>query len=269
MSAVEKAIDEIRLAIPYEILNEAFKIDMGYVSGRTSGIQTSLSSRIREDVINKKVLVDCNLMGGKEVVVPLDSLPKKTLEDNTYVIKIPLKLTGGLAITSTLSVAHITSGLRGLSGVNNTTTPVDGAFSNLANADRPSQLTIPNSKVSLIGDNTVYIRLPDIAVGDLFLRCRVSNDPDMATLPPTSWLGFSKLSILATKAYIYNKLIIRIDEGQLQGGLNLGAFKQMVDNYSDALTLYNEYLSGEWVRVMALGDEVRHSRAINFQFGMI
>ena len=57
MGAIEKAISEVRFAIPYEILNETFKIDTGYSATRTAGIKTSLESRIREEILDKKFRV--------------------------------------------------------------------------------------------------------------------------------------------------------------------------------------------------------------------
>ena len=53
----------------------------------------------------------------------------------------------------------------------------------------------------------------------------------------------------------------------LSGGLNLGRFKETVDEYADAHQMYNEFIHDSWPRIAALTDEERHSRVIQHQFG--
>jgi len=269
MSAINKAIDEVRFAIPFEILNETFKIETSYSSGRISGVKTSLESRIRDEVIEEKVLVDCNLMGGHEVVVPLAGLQVRYNTDRTFVVTIPKRLTEGQSITSVLSVAQAPDGWMGsiYSGPHSGTSydnRMDALFSSVSPGRHQSLI---DGRVRLIGDNIIFVKLVDETTSDLFIRCRVGSDSNMSMLPANAWLDFSELVILATKAHIYRELSIRMDAGQLSGGLNLGRFKEIVDEYSDARTLYNEFIQEKWGRIAAINDEERHSRVIQSQFG--
>lgn len=271
MGAIEKAISEVRFAIPYEILNETFKVDTSFTAGRVAGVKTSLESRIREEILEKKVLDDCNLMGGHEIVIPLRGLPVRYHDDMTFVVTIPKSLTEGQSITSALSVAQASEGLIGTMqsyprAGNAYSNSMDALFSASTGNSGGSLI---DARVRMIGENTVYIKVVNLTTGDLFLRCRVGSDANMSKLPPTAWLSFSELVILATKAYIFRELSIRMDEGQLSGGLNLGRFKEIVDEYSDSHQMYNEFIHEKWPRIAAINDEERHSRVIQNQFGRI
>lgn len=270
MGAIEKAIDEVRFEIPYEILNETFKVDTGYASaGRSTGVRTSLEARIREEILDKKVLVDCNLMGGHEVVVPLSGLQVKYNVDRTFVVTIPKQRTEGLSITSVLSVAQAPDGWMGSiytgpNAGNSFANRMDAMFHGSLGGGSLGQI---DARVRLIGDNIVYVKLVDETTSDIFLRCRVGSDSNMSRLPAPYWLDFSEMVVLATKAYIYKELPIRMGEGQLSGGLNLGRFKEIIDEYADANTLYKEFVRENWPRIAGLTDEERHSRVIQSQFG--
>ena len=270
MGAIEKAISEVRFTVPYEILNEAFKLETGYTSGRVAGVKTSLESRIREEIIEKKVLDDCNLMGGHEVVIPLRGLKVRYHDDMTFVVTVPKTLTEGQSITSVLSVAQAPDGWMGtMYAAPQAGTAYGNRMEALFEGAVGGGSSLIDAKVRLIGDNIVYVRVVSEISSDMFLRCRVGSDSNMSRLPATSWLDFSQLVILATKAHIYRNLSIRMDEGQLSGGLNLGRFKEIVDEYSDAHQMYNEFIHEKWPRIAALTDEGRHDRAIQVQFGRL
>ena len=269
MSAIDKAIEEVRFAIPYEILKEAFKVDAVYTSNRTTTIRTSMESRIREEVIDRKVLVDCNLVGGTEVLVPLGGLSQKTVDASRFVVNVPLDRTDGQHISSVLSVMEAPFGYAdGQLGCFSASNSHDRLSNNMFDAvtGNSGNHSI-EGRGRVIGPNSIFLTVPAGTYGELLLRCRVNSDSNMSTLPPTAWLDFSKLVILGVKAYIYRELAIRMDEGQLSGGLNLGKFKEIVDEYSDAHVMYNEFLEEKWIRIAAINDEVRHGRAILHQFG--
>lgn len=268
MGAIEKAIDEVRFAIPYEILNETFKIETPYHASRQSGVKTSLEARIREEILDRKVLDDCNLMGGHEITVPLNGLNVRHHDDMTFVVTIPKRMTEGQSITSVLSIAQAPDGWMGtMYAEPQSGTAYGNRMDALFHAATGGGGSLIDGRVRLIGDNIVYVKVVNETTGDLFLRCRVGSDSNMSKLPATSWLDFSQLVILATKAHIYRELRIRMGEGQLSGGLNLGVFKETVDEYRDAHQMYNEFIHEKWPRIAAIMDEERHNRIIQVQFG--
>lgn len=267
MGPIEKAIDEVRFEIPYEILNETFRVDRN-VFGSFRGTQISLEARIREEIIMKRVLVDTNIIGGTEVLVPLAGLPQRYHDDMTFVVTIPKTYTEGKSISSVLSVSQAPDGWMGtMYAEPQSGTMYENRMDALFHGASGGGGCLIDSRVRLIGDNVVYIKIVNETTGDLFLRCRVGFDEQLSTLPQAAWLDFAELTVLATKAHISRELSIRIDEGQLSGGMNVGRFKEYVDEYRDANQLYKEFLTETWGRVMALNDETRHSRAIQFQFG--
>lgn len=269
MGPIEKAIDEVRYEIPYEILRQVFTVEQNPTfARRKTNLKVSLDSRIREEIIHRRVLTDCNLVGGMEVVVPLAGLPVKYHDDDTFVVTIPKALTEGRSISSVLSIANAPSGWMGTQYAQ----PKAGnAFETRMNALFSSSTgsggSLIDGRVRLIGDNIIYVKVINETTGDLFLRCRVGSDESMSDLPQSYWGDFGELVILATKAHVYTKLAIAMDEGQLSGGLTLGRFKEFVDEYRDANQMYKEKLNGEWIRIAALADETQHTRAIQIQFG--
>jgi hypothetical protein len=58
-----------------------------------------------------------------------------------------------------------------------------------------------------------------------------------------------------------------MDQGMLIMGKELGSFKQIVDSYSEAETMYQEYLVNQWAATAFLNDQVTTSRYIKMQLG--
>ena len=69
--------------------------------------------------------------------------------------------------------------------------------------------------------------------------------------------------MLATKAYLYNKLIIPINSGYLSGGQDLGVFKSLLEDFNTAEEEYQIYLREIWSPVAYMNDTTRHNRFIS------
>lgn len=258
MNPVQKAISELKFRIPAPILQQAFTRPR---FGQRP-LPVSLDAAIREQVIDARVRVDCNLVGGTELVIPLDGVPFEMWDSYTWVYRIPSHLTQNRPITRVMSLTFgspIQNGiaLQGSSGNSSLLSAAAGVMS--------SQAPIPiisTAYLRLIGENTVLVQDSISLPNNIALRCVVENDPDFTQLRSTTVPHFCKLVELATKAYIHNTLTLEIGMGQLVGGAELGRFKEIVDGYADANELYETYLRETWQRVSIFDDTSSRERML-------
>ena len=109
MNAIGYAINMVNRSIPKEIRNLTFLSGINHMTG----IPVTTDSRIRELVINDRVLEDINIIGGTQITVPLDGLAQEPIENNAVVIRIPKSRTQGRSIISVHSVAFGASAVSG------------------------------------------------------------------------------------------------------------------------------------------------------------
>lgn len=261
MSAIDKAIQDVRFAIPTEVLNEVFlKKEFG-----RSPLPVSLETMIREKVIEPRVMADCKLLGGTQVELPLDSVRPEPIEHNKIVYRIPKALTQNRTISRVLSItigraSSINGAFMGMQGYSQILAAANGMMS--AQASIP---IVSTAYVRLIAENTIlvgdYLTLPQSA----YLRCYLEADDEYSQLNPTTYPHFSQLVELAIKAYIYANAIIPIGQAQLSGGMELGRFREIVDSYSDSYQMYKDFIVEKWTKVMLMDDprsKERHLRTL-------
>lgn len=99
------------------------------------------------------------------------------------------------------------------------------------------------------------------------LYCILENDQAINHLKPKSIAFFKQLVLLAVKAYIYNELILEIDQARLVGGHELGKYREIVESYADADEMYNEKLTEIMGVVFFLNDEEQATRHIRLMLG--
>lgn len=263
MSAIRKALSDIKYQIPKDILNLAFlpREDL------FNKAPLSIDEYIKDKVIGKRVLQDANIVGGRLALIPLDGLKPIMSDPYTTVYKIPKNRTQGSDILSALSINYYpystTGGGIGSSffstGLYANTSTVMSAAQRVAD----SFTSVPPISVAycdLVGPNTIMVRDLYRVSYAFYLRCILENDENLSNLNPRSWTKFSKLCVLATKSYIYNELVIEMDKAQLYGGQELGSFKEIVDGYSDAEEQYQEFLEQSFRKVMFMNDTNSHLR---------
>ena len=264
LAALSKSLDEVRFRIPRPILEAVFT-----ERDKAWRLQpTSVESHILNEAVRPRVLVDCNLVGGAEVFIPLDGVPVERTNDYTCVYKIPKTLTQGRSIISvlniTLSDPTKASSYGVAAGSQNT------AMLQLGSAVMDAHGTIPvtsTARVQLIGENVVMVRDTIVLPANIFLRCIIANDENMSHLQLRSYRAFADLVVHAVKAYIYNEYIIRLDMGELYAGQQLGKFKEIVESYSEAEQNYQDFLSGTWSKVAFQNDQEQFTRHIRLLLG--
>jgi hypothetical protein len=274
LQALTQALNEIKFMIPMQILQKAF-LDISYLGYNNY----SIDDAIVNNVLRAKVLPDCNMLGGQTMVIDVSQCGVNPIEVGSNVITVPKHLTGGRSIVSVISVVHVTQGMlaalsAGGPGVTNSVmgnsgccdsnngSPVTTALTNLYNSG--NNLPVISSAVAeIIGENIVHVRnLPiGVKVG-MGMICVVANDENMSNIQPRSVYDFKKLCVLACKAYIYNKLLVNTDIGEFKAGASLGVIKSIIESYSDAAQMYDDFLRQKWVKIAYTNDKFKYSRLI-------
>lgn len=264
---VTKAVFEAGRRIPREILEQVFM--PRYNQWRSAPV--TINDEIAAVVIRPRVLVDCNIAGGQEVWIRLIDVPHERTEDMMSVIYVPKSKTQGRAISQVLHLGYVDY----LAATNQNTlgvfkpcsvTPVGTALSAL-NAAYDVSGMMGTSRLELIGENVVLVKDPAISPTMGSLRCILENDENLSNLSIRSYAAFAKLCEHAIKSHIYNTLVIKLDSGRIQGGFELGAFKQIVDSYSDQEQMYQEFLAEKWTKIQFMGDRESMERFIRRQVG--
>lgn len=265
MTAISKALVDIKMQIPLEILKIGFQGEIDAFNQRN--LITSLDDRIITNVIKKRVMVEANLLGGVTTVIPLSGCEIIQTRMNEFVINVPKSKTSGKSIISVLSLianlTHTSATLAPLGSVN--TSPILTATANMYNSMKTINV-IQTSRLELIGDNTIIVEEPSVSIFATSLRCNLEYDDNM-TISPRFMLAFSKACVLATKSWLYTNLIVKLDQARLYGGAELSVITDIVNNYSDAEEQYQEFLTTQLQKILFMSDNRKISRFIAAQLG--
>lgn len=250
MNAIGYAMGMINNAIPKEVRNLTFLSGIHHMTH----IPVSADSRIRDIVINNRVLEDINVIGGTHITVPLQGLAQETIETNCIVVRIPKSRTQGRSILTVHSVAF---GAQAISGY--VSSPLR-QVSDVANANQQmlngigSIPYISEAQVTLLTENTVMIQGVNMMSGMMYLRCEIENDSNLNNIKRRSYLAFGELCVLAVKSYIYVNTIIPMDIGYIEGGATLGKISEIIQGYEGSEEDYLEFLKTKWSKVSKLND---------------
>jgi hypothetical protein len=265
MDCVRYSLANLKRVIPMDILRAVFlKREMGY----RDNMENTIDEQLMALVIRPRVLVDCNLVGGVEVFIPLDGIPVWRQNDYTSIYRIPKEKTQGRSIMSVMNITFSdptkVSSYGVAAGDQNT------FMLQAAQSVMDAQGSIPvtsTAYVQLIGENVVMVRDTVVLPANIYLRCQLANDENMSHIQTRSFRHFSKLVELAVKSYIYIEYAIPMDMGQLFGGQQLGRFKEFVDSYADSEELYNTYLTEKWTKVALMNDRESWTRLLRLNMG--
>lgn len=264
MSAISKAIDEIKFIIPRTILETVFiKKELAWRNA-----PTSIDSQITQEVIRPRVLMDCNLIGGAEVIVSLIGLQPEQVNQYTAVYRIPKERTQGRSIISALNVTFADPrmadnvGMATGCGVSTMLQTGQGLLDSAGSIP-----VVSTADVQLIGENVIMIRGSALLPTNVYLRCIIANDENMNHLQLRAYKPFASLCVLAVKAYIYHDHVIKMDQAELYGGLSLGRFKEVIDGYSDAEELYQTFLREKMQKILFMNDRESYQRFLKTMIG--
>lgn len=249
MNPLDKSIDDVFFSIPRKLLDICF---IKYNQSVNNNYQINTACLIREQVVVPRVLVDCNLVGGVEVRIPVSKCEVLERDDYKAVLRVPKSLSQGRTIISVREVCEEQPNV----GTN------IGSLTGMANAmanPTPEFDFQYTSMCRVVAENTIYCENIQNNFPYLVMVCLIENDKLMSNLPPRAYHHFSKLVTLAVKAHIYNTCVINMEEGVVHGGAAYSTFKSIVDSYADANQMYQEFLTDTWTKVALMSDQTQYT----------
>lgn len=266
MNIIEFSINEVEQRIPREVLNYAFlNVQHNGIFSPVNNIKT----QIRNKVIHDRVLPILNIKGGEEVIINLTNVKTEvTADGNAYVWKVPKSLTKGRSIRSVLNVTFgdvmnnvAGSALNGqaFAGAQNI------IESRIINGNGLPTIS-STADIFVIADNVLYSNLPLNASTHTLLRCVLDFDPNLSGVNTKFATLFAKYIVLATKAYIHSSCIVKMDQGVLHIGKELGRIKDIIDGFDSADEEFIEMTDNVIGKVLILADPLRRQR--RYQMGV-
>lgn len=263
MNPITYALSTIKHMIPIEILQRTF-----ITNQKLYGLPNiNLDAIIRDIVIEGRVLVDCNLVGGQEVTVPLDRCAKETQDHYNVVYRIPKSLTQNRRITTALSVSYGSAMAysHNMYLGQDSSSLMGNAAGLLASASAIPDVS--TAHVRLIDENVVLLTNTTIVPLNLHLRCRIENESNMNNLQPTMYQDFAELVVWAVKAYIYVNNRIPMNRGYVEGGWEIGTYKEEIDSYQDANENYMTLVKTKWRKLAIINDNESYNRYLSSIIG--
>jgi hypothetical protein len=266
MNPLIKACDDITRKIPREILQAVF-IDK---DRNWRSTPTTVQECIAATVIRPRVLVDCNLIGGTKISIPVAACKRHAVDNYTFVLEVPKALTQNRSIIEARDITYAFVGGVMMNGAYMAGSNHNNAFTQAANAlvdSSASTAFMGTPRLIIIGENVIevrnYIYLPETAV----LNCLVGYDSELSDLQLRSYPAFVRACEYAVKSHIYNEYIVYMDMGEMRGGVQLGQFKSIIDNYSEAEELYETHKKEVLQKVLFMNDNEQMREFMMLQLG--
>ena len=237
MDFMSYGVSIIERKIPREILDLVFSKRGVY----------SLEHMIEMNILRGMLAVDLNLLRGVELVVPIDKCLVHTETDGAY-IEIPQDILKGRKIVSVLSLASTAYMSRQHGGL-------DGAMEKMGMNTIGGYYGFANTDMEIVSDSEIWVDNFTYS-GGMTLRIVVEYSSRLHEINPRSNVHLIKVFELAAKYYIYTKLIIKLNNGELYHGASLDTIKEIVDSYSEAGDEYNEHLITVVSKILFMNDRV-------------
>lgn len=247
INPIDIALTRIKSTIPPEILEFAFQKRNQYEE------VFPIDEMLLIKVIRARCIKDMSIYGGrhKKIVLRREFMEKlERNKDDLYLhtggfslFRIPPEEREGLPISEVMSVEYF------------------GPYGNyLPNAPGYSFSPTITTIGAAVLDSHTFRQAPPVPraillSGDLVklmtsqwtnirwvLNCRLSYDENLTNLNTSAIEPFADLCVYATQAYIYTNVVISLDKAFIQGGYQIGQFKNIIDSYADANQHYNEQL---------------------------
>lgn len=271
MDLISVSIQRVKFEIPPEVLRLAFAPKQ--YDGRQQNFfrsphsSVSIDAVIRRQIIDARVAVDVNLCSGVETIISLNNIPQERIDPWNLIYRIPKDRTDGRTITAVYSLSFGQGDVLGAYQPNslNSSAMLDAAAGVLQSNLPWTQ--VQSAYVSLIGENTVLLSNIGQFPGMLYLRCQVTHEPNFANIPPQYYDVFSELVILAAKAYVYNNVIVSLDEGAIQAGASIGRIREVIDGFADSNQMYKEHLRDNWKLAAHFSDFQKNQRTMRYLVG--
>lgn len=228
--AIQNAKLEVMLNIPEEILDAAFRNEL-----TNTGI--TREAAVEEIIIKRIVTSMCATIAGKSKLIPMEDSWAHTSNSanpsiQSYtVFEIPKENRENRPIIDCINTVFGSGGLYTQGIVLDQAVTLQ-TYSDALLLSKSHVDTTPPMAQRLTNSS---IRIPAYsAIGSNFsVECLLGYDETFTHIPRASYSAFANIVKCCTKIYIYNKLIIKINSGEVQYGAELGAFKDTIMEYKD------------------------------------
>jgi len=257
MNLINRLIYEIKNQVPIELTELLFN------HPRYRHDNSTLEAKIEENYLRPRFLYDLDAGGAQQMIVPMQSITEVYRDTSGITFRIDPAAVNNRRIVSVLGLTSM-GGTTGTSSGQNST--LENMYDKLANAYTPANI-FTSSDLELVGKNVFKLTTtqPFIPYG-FSLRVMVGNDENLSNIhsPHNSYI--IEACILGYEAFVYNKLIISINSGELQLGHSLGIIKQQIEDYRDRRRDYMEIMRTKIKRVQTINDGVSYARLIKMGF---
>lgn len=273
MDAVSYCVSKIRQHIPRQLLDEAFKPQrydpIRSVRRYDNVLSQSLDDLIRTKIMEGMVGIDLEQIAGTEDLIPISMAERIPYDPWNVVYRFNKKDLGGRNI---IKVHEILLGYNlgyGVGGYGEQNRSKDMLTSVARDISRAT-IGVPSTGsayVELIGPNTILVNDINIISGYTTVRCTLTYDKLFNEIKPAYRRDLAALSVLAAKAYIYNHLVIDVDEGVIRAGKTLGSFKQTLDKYEDSIQMYEEMIDTTISKIAIMNDTEQYRKVMKLALG--
>nr|DAT15073.1 MAG TPA: Putative virion structural protein [Caudoviricetes sp.] len=239
MSMLSLALNEVHQTIPEELLDATFLEPF-----RTNFYNpVNVDALITSEVVQARVLPDLNVEYAQKIKVPLAQCKVQQISPQEYVVTVPPEATGNRKIISVMGLNYNVSvagsayyEMAGDSG---------SALMNVAQKMANSNMGVVghyDTKVDMISGNSFRVRRSPMLNSTVAVELIIENDPKLNNIPIMTANYIKKLIVLATKAYIYRKMVFKVNKARIEGGAEISVFSEFIDRYADAEEQYQEEL---------------------------
>lgn len=268
-------VDTLESKIRQEIVDERVAEDLELVHSTQLTIPLARCQRLAGGYYNATYYVPNELTQGKKITSVLHLVEGTTpIGSDQSASFSPLTNQGGTTTTTSSSYSSSSSSSSSTgngfwptgfvtSGTTNTSS-ISSSGSFVSTMQQAVQSVSPIKNVAnalcyLIGHNTIFIRDTIVVPQTMYFRVNVENDENLNHIQRPFYTVIHKLIVLATKAYIYNRLILEQDNAFINSGGELNVFRDIVNSYESANEQYEEYLE-EAYKSMLLNDHEQARR---------
>lgn len=273
MDAVSYCVSKIRQHIPRQLLDEAFKPQrydpIRSVRRYDNVLSQSLDDLIRTKIMEGMVGIDLEQIAGTEDLIPISMAERIPYDPWNVVYRFNKKDLGGRNIIKVHEILlgyNLGFGVGGYGEQNRSKDMLTSVARDISRATVGVEST-GSAYVELIGPNTVLVNDINIISGYTTLRCTLTYDKLFNEIKPAYRRDLAALSVLAAKAYIYNHLVIDVDEGVIRAGKTLGSFKQTLDKYEDSIQMYEEMIDTTISKIAIMNDTEQYRKVMKLALG--
>ena len=247
---LDYAISKVLMIIPDDIIQLAVK-----KANAKYHVNNNANTWLVNEVIQKHVLKDVNLVSGQIKTISMRQTWVETMtsehenyagDDGPYTLfRIPPEYRENKPINHVLSaqfpyIAYQSSGIGDASITSSGYTVADQA-ENVLNS---WTLAHPRNHpvATLLSGDLIKLTPTQYSRQNWLLTVRIGYDETFMNMHDSQLRPLAELLLQATRITIRRELIIDIDRAEVETGMDIGAIKNEIDSYSDAVDKYDEAL---------------------------